>query len=165
MRHTMFNNSKYLESGEVVEHIIHRHILFEKNSWLSALTLLLVVDFFAWPLWQQGFYGQLIIGLFLGVAILTIMRSLLVWSQTRTLVTAKRLIDINLTGIFSKQVSIAYYNSIQDISWQKTGLFSTIFKYGSVAIIYGQSSVKLVLTYIKNPSQVANLISNKTKYD
>lgn len=159
----MSNNSKYLESGEVVEHIIHRHILLEKNSWFSAIALLLIIDFFAWPLWQQGRYGQIIILVFTIVAILTICRSLFVWSQTRTLLTNHRLIDINIIGLFTRQISMASYNSIQDVSWQKTGLFSTIFKYGSVSVIYGQSSVKLVLTCIKQPHELANLITNKEK--
>lgn len=159
----MSNNSKYLEPGEVLEHVIYHHILAVGKNWASALLILIVVDFFAWPLWQQGIYGQILIGVLLLVAVLTIVRAFIIWLGSRVLVTNHRIIDTNQTGFFTREVSSAYFESVQDVSWQKTGLLSTIFKYGSVVIIYGQNSVKLLLTHIKYPNQTVNQINNKLR--
>jgi hypothetical protein len=82
----------------------------------------------------------------------------LVWSINVYMVTSKRLLHIAHTGLFKKMVSETPLDRILNVSFQTTGIFSTLFRYGDVLVQVVGLDHPLVLKAVPNPSTVKDFI-------
>lgn len=72
--------------------------------------------------------------------------------------TDKRLIDAEQLGLFSREVSVARLEHIQDATTNVTGLLPTIFGYGDVHIQTAAHDKEFILRNVQHPKRVRDLI-------
>lgn len=163
----MFKNyfSQELKEGEKVICVIKKHwITF---SWpifkvfiIFLIPFVLIYFLFA-TLWGTIlFFAIIIIGLVYAIF------EWINWYFDSFIITDKRIIDIDQKSIFSRKVSEAYYDNIQDITFETTGFFSTLFNYGKINIQTAGSEKVIQMDHVKNPQKVQEIImklKQKTK--
>ncbi|MBU1075275.1 PH domain-containing protein, partial [Patescibacteria group bacterium] len=74
------------------------------------------------------------------------------------MITNKRIIDFDQKGLFDKTVSVATYDKIQDISFKKKGVFSTVFNYGTIVIQTAGTNANLEIRSVFEPEKIQDVI-------
>ncbi len=155
----MIKFSKYLQGGEELWYSLYRHPASWTVPGLSGALLILLAFFLLWPLFQYGGWGTMGFALLLSSGGYISLRAHRLWRGNFILVTNRRIVDVARAGWFTESVSQLYYNEIQDISWSKKGLGATLWGYGTVQLVGASGSTRLMFTYIKDPNQVAALLT------
>lgn len=155
--------SKNLKPGEEVVEIVRRYSLTYLPHGSLGLVLLLLPFFLLFPLFRWGGWGILIFFILILTAIVFIFRILYVWYFNVFVITNFRLIDIDQRGFFSRAVTEANYEKIQDVSITIKGVFATMFKFGSVHIQTAGTQVQIEIDRIYNPQRIQSLITERQK--
>lgn len=88
----------------------------------------------------------------------------LIWYFDVCIVTNKRVVDIDLHGLFYKEVTDASLTKIQDVTVHQTGLLSSVFNFGDVFIQTASAeSQKIDFIAIPQPTLVADAINDLTR--
>lgn len=82
----------------------------------------------------------------------------LIWAINVYMVTTKRLLHIQHTGLFKKYVTETPLDRILNVGFSTTGVFSTLFHYGDVFVQVVGIEHPLVLKSVPNPSDVKDFI-------
>ncbi|MFA7309038.1 MAG: PH domain-containing protein [Patescibacteria group bacterium] len=80
-----------------------------------------------------------------------------VWSRDRFIITNRRIIDFEQSGLFRTSQKEAGYDKIQDVTVDIKNIFGSLFNFGSVSISTA-SNTTLVLADIKKPVEVQKII-------
>jgi len=132
-------------------------------SYIGAIfvTFVLIVApfFFLFPLFSFGLIGMIAFFAIIFTGILYGARKMMVWYYNVLAVTNKRVIDIEQNGLFSRTVSIAQYEDIDDCSYRIKGVLPTIFKYGTVLIETSGNSANLEARKVRHPHILQDLIN------
>jgi len=155
---TISKFSNYLHTGEEVLQYYQRQAASYFFSWVLALVFIIPAFFFLWPLFQAGTWGVVAFAVILAIGLVILLRTFLLWRGNIVLVTNERILDLSKEGMFGKSVSQATYNEIQDVSWQRNGLWATLWRYGDVQLVAGGGSIRLIFPCLKNPQQVVDFI-------
>jgi|GEM_PF-740085 len=86
------------------------------------------------------------------------LRFFLIWTFNVYIVTTKRLLHIEHSGIFKKSVIETPLDRILNVSFKTTGFFSTLFHYGDVAVQVVGLDQPLILQRVPNPSKVKDFL-------
>lgn len=73
-------------------------------------------------------------------------------------VTDKRILDIDQTGLFSQTLAEITFDSIEDVSSSVNGFFGTLLNYGTVEVQTAGEKENIVLENIPGPHAVEKLI-------
>lgn len=68
------------------------------------------------------------------------------------IITNDRLIAVDQTGLFSRQIAETDLFQIQDATTTVTGLFATFFNYGNVQVQTASSNEGIILRDVRNPN-------------
>lgn len=153
------NILKNLKVDEEKISIVHEYgyVLFFP---LFISSLIIILDFFfMYPLWRLGWWGVLIFFVIIIIAVCYILRKLTVWSLNVFLVTNRRILDLNQTGLFSKSVTETTFDKIQDISYNKKGIFATLLDYGDVVVKTASHDENLELKKVHHPADIQDLLT------
>lgn len=151
--------SRNLKEGEAVVAIVRPYWLtMGFPMFLSAALAVFDAFFLAWFV-QYGAIGVALFFLILLVALLWGVRSYVVWSLNAFILTNQRIIDVDQNGFFQRTVSEASFEKIQDVSFQISGLWQTMLKFGTVIVQTAGSSNNLELTGVHHPEQLQELIT------
>jgi len=153
------NILKNLKADEEKISIVHEYgyILFFP---LFISSLVIILDFFLmYPLWRLGWWGVLIFLLIIIAATAYILRKVVIWSLNAFLVTNRRILDLNQTGLFSKSVTETTFDKIQDISYNKKGIFATLLDYGDVVVKTASHNESLELKKVHHPAEVQDMLT------
>lgn len=155
----MFKNyfSQELKEGEKVVHVIKKHWITFSWSLFKVFIILLIpfllIYFLFATMWGTiVFFVIIIIGLVYGVF------EWVNWYFDSLIITNKRIIDIDQKSIFSRKVSEAYYDKIQDVTFETTGFFSTMFNYGKINIQTAGSKEVMQMDHVENPKKIQEMI-------
>lgn len=150
--------SRQLQEREELVTVVRRH----PSTIVPAVGLgglLVVLDFFLLTWWFRhqlwgiiGFAVVLIVGLFMAA------RAVYVWGHNALAVTSQRVIDIDQRGFFERNVAEATYDKIQDVRYTIRGLWSTIFRFGTIIVQTAGSTTNLELESVSHPSELQQLI-------
>lgn len=80
------------------------------------------------------------------------------WYFNVTLVTNKKVLDIDFTSLLYKSVSLAPLKNIEETDSTVAGLAGTIFHYGDVTIQTAGAKVAIEMVKVPKPAIVADLI-------
>ena len=149
-----------LKDDETVQALVRRHLATVIPQLALAMALIVAPFFFLFPLFSLGIIGVIVFGVLVVVGILLAVRCMILWDADVMIITTERVIDVDQTGLLSRQVSEAPYSSIQDISWKRKGLWQTIFRMGSVTIQTAGASAPIQADYIAYPASVHELIND-----
>src|SRR3990167_4986765 len=82
------------------------------------------------------------------------------WYFTVGLVTNKRIIDFDLTGILTKHVSETRLNLIEDVSYIQVGSVRTLFNYGDVHMQTAGTLTNFEFDRAPEPARVVRIIAD-----
>jgi len=148
-----------LKDDEEVRCIVRRHPSSLAPGLFVALVLIVVPFFLMFPLFGWGVYGAVLFVAAVIFGISAAIRTLLLWDSNVLIVTTLRLVDVDQRGLFSRMVSEAPHESIQDVSWAKHGLWETVFRMGSVKVQTAGNTANIEMKRIGKPDRVAELVN------
>jgi hypothetical protein len=71
-----------------------------------------------------------------------------------------RVIDYDQKGFFYRMVTQARFDQIDEVSYQVKGIFSTLFRYGTLQLQLQGSSADIQVDQVKHPNRIADLIND-----
>ncbi|MEK7636772.1 MAG: PH domain-containing protein [Patescibacteria group bacterium] len=152
--------SKQLQAGEEVIQIVRRHPATLVPS-VGGGGALLLIDFFLVAWWfRHSSWGVVGFSLVLVFGLVVIIRGVYVWSQNVLAVTTQRVIDIDQRGFFERHVAETTYDKIQDVRYTIRGLWSTIFRFGTIVLQTAGATTNLELTAVRQPVELQRLITD-----
>ncbi len=147
-------------------HILVRRHHITNIPWFMIIVALIFVPFLLIPLISQVPFvsfspstifiaGSLYyLGLF-GYALLKFAE----WYFHVGLITNKRLLDIDMLNILSKNVAETQLSAVVDVTYTQTGFLQSVFKYGNVVIQTEAVQQNFEYDKVPHPSQVAEMIN------
>ncbi len=149
-----------LKEEENIEALVRRHLFTLIPSLFIAMLLIVVPFFLLFPLMSWGLIGLLIFAGCISIGIILAIRALFLWNADVLVVTNLRLVDVDQKGLLSRRVSEASYDAIQDVSWQRKGIWQTIFRMGSVSVQTAGQSTNIEVTSVPYPDKLHDLIND-----
>ncbi|MFA6271993.1 MAG: PH domain-containing protein [Patescibacteria group bacterium] len=150
--------TKHLKEGEETIKIVRAYALSQILKIAIIIILVLLPFFLLFPLFQKGFWGVIGFLVLLAVAIAFTARTVIIWYYNAFMITNKRIIDFDQRGLFDKTVSVATYDKIQDITFNKKGVFSTLFNYGTIVIQTAGANANLEIRNVFEPEKIQDAI-------
>jgi hypothetical protein len=77
------------------------------------------------------------------------------------LVTNKRILDIDQLGLFSRHISEARIENVQDMRVEVVGLLASVFDFGNLQIQTAAATEEFIIQNIRHPNEVKDLISSQ----
>ena len=81
------------------------------------------------------------------------------WYFNVGLITNKRIVDLDLSGILFKHVSETKLNLIEDVSYTQVGAIRSLFNYGDVLVQTAASYVNFEFDRVPDPARVVRIIA------
>lgn len=148
-----------LKEGEAEIELIRPHPITMMPS-VGVGAILLIIDFFLVAWWfRLGNAGVIGFALGLGLAGFLIGRGWFEWSHNALLITTHRIMDITQRGFFRRTMAEATYDKIQDVRSSVSGIWSTIFQFGSVVVQTAGSQTSIEIHGLRRPQSVQQLIA------
>lgn len=83
------------------------------------------------------------------------------WFYNVTIITDKRIVDVDYSGLLYHNVAITRLSQIEDVNYTKAGFLRSIFNYGDVyAQTAGSVSDHFDMLAVPQPEKIANFISD-----
>jgi uncharacterized membrane protein YdbT with pleckstrin-like domain len=153
---------------EKVVHVLRRHPI-TLTGLIFGLIFLICSPFAGWiilsntqPLLleDQGMLTLILMGgsAFFLFAWLFMFQSFMDYYLDIWIVTTKRVLNIEQTGLFARTVSELRLNRIQDVTSTVNGFIPTLFDYGHMEIQTAGEKVRFVFEQIPHPTQVSKSV-------
>ncbi len=147
---------RHLDDNEELVAIVHKH-------WLVGLRALF------WPsLWVVSAIAVLALQpgrpLFLAVSLTTVvflvwwLRSFFDFFLDAWVITTSGVIDVAWHGWFHRESSRVLYSDIQGVSYEISGVWGTLFRFGTVSVEKISTGAAMSLEYVQNPRRVESMI-------
>jgi len=82
------------------------------------------------------------------------------WYFNIGLVTNKRVVDLDVSGILFKELSETRLNLIEDVSYSQVGSIRTVFNYGDVVMQTAGSKPNFEFDRAPDPARVVRIIAD-----
>lgn len=148
--------------------LLVRRDLVTNIPWVLATLILIFIppllsllsNFFA-PFIQISLKTQLVVILFYYLAVFGfILVEFTIWYFNVGLVTNKRIIDVDLSGILYKHVSETRLNLIEDVSYSQVGSIRSIFNYGDVLMQTAGTLANFEFDRAPEPARIVRIIAD-----
>ncbi|MCC7357380.1 PH domain-containing protein [Candidatus Uhrbacteria bacterium] len=149
-----------LKEGENVVRLTRRHVLTLAPGLILALILIVLPFFLLFPLFSLGVLGVMMFGISVLIGIGIAYRTFVLWDADVLLMTTHRLVDVDQKGLFTRNVTEAQMQNIQDVSWSKKGIWETIFRMGSVSIQTAGASSNIEAIKVSEPQRLAEFLND-----
>jgi len=150
----------HLKIEEEVLQVVRESLIPHIGKFGLLCLWFLVPFFFMFPLLQIGIFGIIAFGILILSAMILILRAYRIWAFTVLVITDLRIVDIDQKGLFDRVVTEAVFPEIEEVNYRTRGFFATIFRYGILKIKMHGSSADFEFHFVKNPSQVHDLIND-----
>jgi len=150
-----FMFASYLDEGEKLLHVFHRHPFIVIPKVIGTLLLGVGIPAILWYLFPQFW---LLFFLWIFVTALRIFRLLMVWYHDVILVTDVSLIDVYWQGLFNKSSTRLEYQMIEGVSQEVRGIIRTMFKYGDISVQVMSGGNSIGLKDAMNPKKIEKII-------
>ncbi len=149
LRHLLF--SSYLEDGEKIIHIAHRHALVFKLAAFKSTTFGFVLPGILYFMFPQ-FIG--IFSIWWGIGAIFMIYHFFDWYADVWLITNLGIIDVDQDGLFHKIATRVDYHMVEGLSYEITGIIQTMFNYGDIVIDKLGTQTQLVLKDAASPKKI-----------
>ena len=149
-----------LKAQEEVLEVVNASIIPRLSHVILLVIWTLLPFFFLFALWQQGWVGLSVFVIWLFSGVLLLVRAYLMWSRTVFVVTDMRVIDCDQKGFFYRVVTQTRFDQIDEVSYQIKGIFSTLFRYGTLSLQLQGSSADIQVEHVKHPNRIADLVND-----
>jgi hypothetical protein len=154
-----------------VVHLLARRHWITNLIWIISVLLLIFVPFFIPLVFLQfrfiEFSASTIVSALalyylslFGYAFLKFCE----WYFHVGLVSNKRIVDVDLANILSRNVAETETKSVEDVSFTQKGVIQSIFNYGNVFIQTEAVLANFEFDRVPHPSQVAEIISQLSQH-
>jgi hypothetical protein len=152
----------FLEPGEEILEVFHRHPVVMVKKQLEILVFGVFVPLFLWYLFPEF---VLFFTLWLVISVFRILYTVVGWYFDSLLLTNVSILDVYWNGFFDRSSSRLEYPMIEGISYAIQGFRRTVFNYGHVHINRSGGSSVLDLPDAVNPPKVERVIlSHQEKF-
>ena len=158
------------ENQEADEEIILlvRRDLITNVPWIAGAIVLIIIpllirafSFLFTPFFTLSGETQLIAVVFYYIIVFGfILLQFATWYFNIGLVTNKRIIDFDVVGILSKDVSETRLNLVEDVSYSQVGSIRTIFNYGDVVMQTAGSQPNFEFDRAPEPAKIVRIIAD-----
>lgn len=148
-----------LKEDEKVLRVVRSYWLVQMPRFAFAFVLVAAPFFFMLPLFSAGKIGFAIFVISVLAGCLYGLRLAYLWFWNAFLVTNQRVVDVDQRGFFSRTVSEATYDKIQDVSFAVHGIWGTLLGFGKVDLQTAGQSANLELPNVENPKDTHHLIT------
>ncbi|HTK05382.1 MAG TPA: PH domain-containing protein [Candidatus Eisenbacteria bacterium] len=148
-----------LKDDEKVLRVVRNYGVVYAPAALFAFLLVAVSFFFMLPLFKAGWWGLAVFALLNVVGLFVALRTAMVWHWNAFIVTSSRVIDIDQRGFFSRTVSEADFDRIQDVSYSIKGMLGTLLKFGTIELQTAGNATNLELQNVHDPKELHHLIT------
>lgn len=145
----LFTN--YLEDGEDILLVCHRHIWTHRNELTKEFLVgivLPVIFYFVYPPFILLWGAWLFVGFF------RFLYALADWYYDAWLVTNMSIIDVEWNGFFNRQSGRIEYHTIDGLQYTIQGFWQTVLNYGDVQIQQIGGAVVVNMKDAANPRKV-----------
>lgn len=150
------------EPGEKIILLLRAHP-FTQINWVFNSVLLLVFLLIMNP-FISNFFNQsqmFIVNVFSLTFIASyIWSSFLDWYFNVGIITNKRVIDIDFSGILYKEVTVARLDKVEDITIKSGGYFEALFDFGTIFIQTAGMESNIEFANVTRPSDAVKIINN-----
>jgi len=149
------------DSEEEILLILRRHWVTNLPWFFMALVLFFapaVLTFFPLLSSFPEKYRFVFVIIWYLITLMFIFEKFLSWFFNMTIITDERIIDINFINLTTKKVSDCELDKIQDVSFDNSGAFGTIFNYGNVTVQTAAEIVEFIFDDVPRPAKVAEIL-------
>lgn len=154
--------SHELKEGEELHAMIRKHWIVLTvplvKAVISTAIALLVARYFLRTEWLS-----LIWILWMLVTLSYILYRIFLWYLDSFIITSHRVIDIDQTGLFHRQVSETPIDRIQDITYRIAGPMQTLFNVGTVMVQTGGATDTIEMSYVSQPQHMQEYLFDLLK--
>ncbi|HLD17678.1 MAG TPA: PH domain-containing protein [Patescibacteria group bacterium] len=152
-----------IEPDETVLAVVYRTLL--PSAWRMVVLFVWMTApfFFTAALTGRGWIGWVLFGMLVGSGMVVSWRAYVQWRHTAWIVTDRRVLEAERRGFFRRSCCAAHLSDIEDVSFEVRGIFSTLFRYGTVRIRLNGGATELAFGRVRNPQRVSELIEDARK--
>jgi|WetSurMetagenome_2_1015567.scaffolds.fasta_scaffold172241_3 hypothetical protein len=144
----------YLEEGEKILKVFHRHVFVMLPDLFRVLFFGVAIPVFLFYLFPDF---MLFFVIWICVTLVRLVYILFNWYHDALLVTTVSLISVQWNGFFDRMSSRLEYHQVDGTSSEIRGFRRTLFNYGNITIQHG-SGIPIVLRDAVNPKSVEKQI-------
>jgi hypothetical protein len=149
------------EDDEDIILLLRAHPITQLPVIINSVTLiifLIVIDYFVKG--YASFAKLFFVNLFGFLLIFSYAwYNFLKWFFNVGLVTTKRIVDVDFTGMVSKEVTEARLSRIEDVTSKNVGYLGSLFNYGDVFVQTAGTEANIEFFQIPNPAQTVKIIN------
>lgn len=158
-------NLTSLEEDEEIKGIVRHHWISFSMAFLKIIIppilILILIRFMGFSGFIKMISGFIMSWVFFAVFIFWATFSFynwFIWYFDSAVITNKRVIIIEQSGVFNKTVSSADFEKIQDITVQISGLIPTLFGYGNIILQTAGEAPNLTMKDVPKPGDIQQKI-------
>ena len=141
--------------------MVNREVILPRAPKIALYVLwFLLPFFFLFPLFRLGFLGVLLFLILIIPAGVFLYRAYLTWSDTMLIITDRRVVDVERSGLFNTEVCEASHADIDEATFRIKGFLPTLFKYGDVELKVSGAAADIEFRCVKHPAKVHDLIAD-----
>lgn len=147
-----------LKPGEQVTLVVREHFIMQLLPLASAGAVYLALMFFLYYFLQLGTLG--LVGWLVAVSLVVGYgaRRWWLWYYEVAVMTDRRCIDVQRTGLFTKAVKELPWSSVDDIQFNQRGFLATLLHYGAIVII-STTGDRIELQHVYQPEKVRDILA------
>ena len=119
-----------LREGERIQGMIRRHVVTLLPMLSLSALFIITPFFFLFPLLRAGSIGAITLVLSVAIGLSLALRALHLWDADVLIVTTERMIDVDQSGVWARQVAEIPLGAIHDIRWERRGFHEALFDWG-----------------------------------
>lgn len=158
-----------LQLQEIVNLDVHEAVvsMFRSHSFpmvsrvIPVIILLVSLFLFVFPLFSLGVVGVFIFLSLFFIGVLFLSRSIFNWLGTYCILTNRRLLCIQRTGFFKKQVHEILLENITELSYVTKGIMQVLFHFGNVRLALITARGEFIIPQIAKPQIILDILSRQ----
>ncbi len=146
---------QYLEPGEEVLDICHRHVFIITENLLRSLFFGFLIPLFIWYLFPGS---TIFVVPWLFISFIKLIYTVLIWYYDALLITNVSLNKTLWNGFFARSSTRLEYPMIEGLTYHIMGFRRTVFNYGLVTIERAGGAASIQFPDAMNPQKVERLV-------
>ena len=153
-----FTDVFHPKEGEQICAVVRKHGITLWPSLLLAGILIATPFFFLFPLTKWGTWGLVVFVVLVACGLLIALRAFLLWDADVLLITNERVVDVDQRGLLSRVVCETPLLMVQEVSWERHGLWETLWRMGSLRIRNSGPNPEWVSPKVSRPERLTALL-------
>lgn len=151
----------HLDSHETIVSMFRSHSFKMVSRAVPLIIALMALFLFVFPLFSFGVIGIIIFFLLFFAGIFFLLRNVTNWLGTYCVLTNRRLLCIQRTGFFKKDVNEILLENITELSYITKGVVQTLFHFGNVRLALIASRGEFIIPDIGQPQAILDILSRQ----